>query len=116
MNIRSVSGIGIALTVSLDLLFIFKKIPMLSKQGLLTYLGKHSMELYVFHCFFTAGLRPVFRMLGITRSCLAGIILNMAISIFGSLIVVKFCKKLKIYDLLFLPYTSLSKYLKAKGR
>lgn len=95
----------VALAISCGLIYIFENVNLLSKIRPFVSCGEHCMEIYAFHCFFTAGLRPVFKMLGLTSSCVISIILNMFVSILGSIIVALICKKNRIYDLFFMTYS-----------
>jgi fucose 4-O-acetylase-like acetyltransferase len=111
LGLYSVYKVLVALTISGMFLYIFKNVSLLSKIRPLLSCGKHCMEIYVFHCFFTAGLRPVFKVLGLTSSCIVSVILNMILSVLGSIIIALICKKIHIYDLLFTPYSFLKRKL-----
>ena len=72
-------NVFVAAGIVLGIWYVFEHIKFLSNNLLLAYCGKYSLEIYVIHCVFTAGLRSVFPKIGITNVYLS-IILNFVIS------------------------------------
>ena len=73
-----------------------------NRQGILSFLGKHSLEIYVLHCFFTAGNRLFLPKLGIAdfwTSMAVNLVSSIAIPVIVSMV----SKKMGIYNLFFAP-------------
>lgn len=102
--VNTIVGVGI----TLFLVKVFSSIALLSKHGLLSFLGKHSLEIYVIHCFLTAGNRVLFSRLGIVNIWVS-IGLNMVLSISGSLLFAVLVRRIGLYDLFFKPYKLIEK-------
>lgn len=81
------------------------------KESILSYLGKKSLEIYVFHIFVTSGIRPIFVFLGITHP-----VLKMLLAFILGIIVPLFCSfvlhKLKLWDWVFRPTRFWEEHLK----
>ena len=60
-------NVFVAAGIVLVIWYAFEHIRFLSNNSLLMYCGKYSLEIYVIHCVFTAGLRTVFPRIGITN-------------------------------------------------
>ena len=100
-NIPIVSTI-VAAGVSISIIKIFKNIKPLSKSRSLNYIGRHSLEIYVIHCFFTAANRVVLVKLGI-NNVYCSIAINTVISTVIPLIFAYTVGKTGLYDLFFRP-------------
>lgn len=92
----------VAIGIVVGIICLFSRAEVASQKGLLNYLGKSSLEIYVLHCFFTAGNRVIFSKLGIDNVYIS-VILNLTCSIYGSLLFAFITKKMRIYDLFFKP-------------
>ena len=97
-----VIGIFVALGISLAIWNAFEAIHPLSGSKLLTFLGRHSLEIYVLHGFLVSGLRILFDMVRPGNVYLS-ICIDLSISIFLPILFAEICKHLKIYDLFFKP-------------
>ena len=93
----------VATGIVVGIIYLFSHIEIANRKGLYNYLGKHSLEIYVIHCFLTAGNRVLFAKLGIANVYVS-IILNMTLSISGSLFFSYITRKLQVYNLFFRPY------------
>ena len=114
-NESSVSAIPIINTLSatgivLGWIGLFRSVKLFDRNGLLSFIGRHSLEIYVIHCFLTAGNRVVSAKLGIDHIW-ASIGLNLVASICGSLVIAALTKKIGIYDLFFRPYALVERRL-----
>ncbi len=103
-----VANIFVAVGISFLFIFLFEKVKALGNNRFLQYCGKRALEIYVIHCFFTAGFRVVLNGIGITSSVLS-LILNTVLSLFLSLAFDWIVKKIKLHSLLFKPYQTLKK-------
>lgn len=84
------------------------------KKDLFNYLGKHSLEVYLLHCFFTAGNRVIFAKVGITNlwvSITCNVVISTVIPLGFAVIV----KRLGVYNFFFKP-VDLIKSLEDKTR
>lgn len=90
------------LSIVYIIICIFSKIPKLENSKILNYLGQHSLEIYVLHCFFTAFNRTIFIKLGINNFYI-NFILNCIVSTLIPILCSIICKKLKIYKYIFTP-------------
>lgn len=90
------------LSIVYIIIYIFSKIPKLGNSKILNYLGQHSLEIYVLHCFFTAFNRTIFIKLGINNFYI-NFILNCIVSTLIPILCSIICKKLKIYKYIFTP-------------
>ena len=88
-----------ALGVCWILWLLFLKIKFTDKS-MLARIGNASLEIYLTHCFFTAGNRTLFARLGVTN-LLVSVLLNLVLSIAASLIVAEISKKIHLYDVFF---------------
>lgn len=94
--------VGIALTTCFVLVYQFYRFPALWNRKLFQFCGKHCMELYLLHTFFTAGLRSVLPMVGVTTPW-ASVWVNFLLSTSISLVLAWGAGKLWFTDLLFRP-------------
>ena len=106
-NIPIVNAV-VATGVVLGMMCLFSRVKAFDKRGLLSYIGRHSLEIYVIHCFLTAGNRVVFSRLAI-NNVWASIGLNLLLSTCGSLAFAALTKKIGVYDLFFRPYALIKK-------
>lgn len=92
----------IALATCYVMLYQFRNIPTLSGLWLFQICGRHSLELYLLHTFFTAGLRALLPWMGITAPWLS-VVLNFLISTGVSLLIAWFGTKHAFMDVIFRP-------------
>ena len=93
-------------------LYCFYRFPRLSGLRLFQVCGKYCLELYLLHTFFTAGLRTLLPMLGITTPWLS-VWLNFLFSAGVSLILAALAGKTWVMDIVFRPARFFSR-IKAK--
>ena len=94
----------IAFGYVLLLWYLFRKIRALSGSRFFSFLGRRSLELYLLHCYFTAGFRELFFAAGITSFgfCL---IVNMILSTLLPLLFTWLTMKIGVHSLFFRPIT-----------
>ncbi len=97
--INCLAALGIVLTF----VRLFAHLSFANKKMFLNYLGKHSLEIYVIHCFLTAGNRTILPKIGIHSMGLS-FTLNFVISIMVPLIFSFITKKIGVYKIFFAPY------------
>lgn len=90
-------------------ILVFENIIMLGRNKFFELCGRYSLEIYVIHCFITAGNRVILPKLGITYFALAFII-NLIMAIFIPILISLVLKKLKLYKILYKP----ASYLKIR--
>ena len=71
-------------------------------------IGKYCLEIYLLHCFFTAGYRVLFNKCGIFNLYIS-MIFNLVLSIGISVLIAKLCKKMGIYEAIFKPFSCISR-------
>lgn len=98
----SVFSTVLAMGIVMLLIKLGSALPLCNHAGILSFLGKHSLEIYVLHCFFTAGNRFFLPKLGIT-GFYASVIVNLISSVAIPVIISIVSKKLKVYNLFFSP-------------
>lgn len=113
-NIVVFINIIVALEVSLLLWYMFEHILFLKNCNILKLLDRFCLEIYVLHCFFTVGLRPVLTKAGIDNVYIS-IILNMIISTTVSILFSMLSCKLRVRDLIFKSWTFWADAVKTKG-
>lgn len=82
------------------LFFVFSK--HLDHQGVLSFLGERSLEIYILHIYVTSGSRPILRILHMENywgNVFILFLLGIILPLFGSYIL----KKLKLWDIFFRP-------------
>ncbi len=94
--------VAIAVATSFVFLAMFFRWKLLAKVSLLQLCGKYCLELYLLHTFFTAGLRSVLPLAGITRPWLS-VWVNFIISTGVSLGLAWIAGKCRWMDLFFRP-------------
>ena len=97
----------IALGLCLGLVYVFSKVKALEKFPLFSICGKYCLEIYIIHCFLTAGNRVILPKIGIDNFVVAFIV-NSVVSTVIPIIIAIVCKKIKIHDLIFRPAKFLS--------
>ena len=102
LNSIPLANILIALGLSMMLWYLFENVRFLSENKLLSAIGRYSLEIYVLHCFFTAGLRAVFSRIGFIDP-IVSIGLNFAISSVVPVAIALVCRRLGIHELVFRP-------------
>ena len=97
-------------------ILVFENIIMLGRNKFFELCGRYSLEIYVIHCFITAGNRVILPKLGITNFTLAFII-NLIMAIFIPILISLVLKKLKLYKIVYKPasYLKICK-LENKGK
>lgn len=103
----------IALYTSYVMLWQFYRFPRLSGFPLFRLCGKHCLELYLLHTFFTAGLRPLLPLWGITTPWLS-VWVNFLISTGLSLLLAVLAGKIPAMDMVFRPARLLGRLIKKK--
>lgn len=89
----------VALSYSISILFIFQ---LSWHSKLLNYLGRHSLDIYIWHSFFTAFIRSIFIRMNINL-CIS-ILINFMMSLVIPFCIVYTMKKLDCYDVIMKPY------------
>ena len=74
----------------------------------LTLLGKNTLQIYVMHCFFTGGLRIVFKQLEIHNLALY-MFMGTVLGIMIPILVARICTRYALLNIVFSPLTSLEK-------
>lgn len=102
LNSIPVANVVIAIGISLMLWYLFQNVKRLSENRFLSMFGRYSLEIYVIHCFFTAGFRAVFSRVGVSNAYVS-LVLNLALSTAIPLLGAFISKRLGIHDLIFRP-------------
>lgn len=92
----------IALSTAYVMLYQFYRFPKLSGLGLFQLCGRHSLELYLLHTFFTAGLRAILPQMGLTAPWVC-VWLNFLVSTGLSLLIAWCASKTWVMDAVFRP-------------
>ena len=99
----------VAFGIVLALIRVFSGVDFLDRgKGLLNYLGKHSLEIYVIHSFLTAGNRVLLPKIGIHGFWLS-VVCNLVISTGVSLLISGLFREIGIWDVFFRPYRVLAR-------
>lgn len=93
-----------ALGFSLVLVQLFEKVGMLANNAVFRLVGKNCLEVYVTHCFLTAGFRAVFPKIGI-HHIVVSVLLNAVLSTVIPLAAAAAVRSLGVHDIFFKPYT-----------
>ena len=96
----------IALGAVLLLWRLFQKVRPLAENRVLRLLGRHSLEIYLIHCFLTAMFRVLFKRLGFNNAFMS-VLLNAVLSTAIPLLISFLCTRIGIDKLLFRPATLL---------
>lgn len=96
--------VNLVVGVLLSLFFwgVFSRMRFLAKNRVLRFVGSYSLEIYVLHCVFTAGHRPILQWFGV-GSALIGTVLNLIDSVLIPILLGVTCKRLGLHGLLFRP-------------
>ena len=92
----------IAVSTCYLLLWIFRRYPRISGNRYLQICGKHCLELYLLHTFFTAGFRNLLPLLGVTSPWLS-VFLNFILSANLCLGISLFASRFRWTDIIFRP-------------
>lgn len=92
----------VALGFSLMLSMLFSRVACFDKRGILNYLGKNSLPIYLIHHTVTTGSRTALAMLGLENGIVC-VLLSFGMSMLIPLIVVNIAKRIGLYTLLFNP-------------
>lgn len=98
----------IAAGLSIGLWYLFEHVAFIGKSRFLRFCGRYSLEIYLLHNVFIAGMRAVFRIFIPDRYVLS-VTLNFVLSTALPIIISLICKKLSIHELIFKPATYLKK-------
>lgn len=98
----------VAFGIVLILICLFSNFAVFEKMKFFNFIGKYSLEIYVLHCFFTAGNRVLLPKIGIT-SFYVCIIVNLIISTAVPILFAVVTRKIGIYNLFFAPYKLLKR-------
>lgn len=100
----------VAVGVCLIVWNIFEKHIYMESNNTLIFgkIGKYCLEIYLLHCFFTAGYRVLFNKCGISNLYIS-MIFNLVLSIGISVLIAKLCKKMGIYEVIFKPFSCISR-------
>ena len=112
LNAVPIANVLIAGGLSLVFWYLFQNIRFFSENRFLRLIGRHSLEIYVLHCFFTAGFRAVFRALGV-HDPFVSVLLNFVLSTAISLTCAYICKWIGIHELFFKPVSFAMKFRKS---
>lgn len=99
----------IAFICSITTIFLFEYISVLGNNKLLKLFGRYSLEIYVIHCFITAGSRVILPIFGITQFA-ASVIVNYAMAVFIPILTSIILKKINLYKVVYKP----ASYIKIK--
>lgn len=110
---RPIVNTLIALGTVLLLWRLFQKARLLSENRVLRLLGKHSLEIYLIHCFLTAMFRMLFKRFGVDHAVMS-VLLNVALSTIIPLAISALCARIGIDKLLFRPATLLERKKKSE--
>ena len=113
LNAVPVANVLIAGGLSLMLWYLFQNIRFCSENSFLRMIGRHSLEIYVLHCFFIAGFRSVFRAIGVHDPFIS-VFMNFVFSTAISLTCAYICNGLGIHELLFKPVSFITKQIKKR--
>lgn len=94
----------VGMALSLLLFLLFANSHRIGNQRWLSFIGKHSLEIYLFHVYFTAGFRVVDRHLNFQNVYLS-VFCNLVLSTGIPLCAGCVCKRLGLYTFFFQPMT-----------
>ncbi|OUN16301.1 hypothetical protein B5G38_06105 [Gemmiger sp. An87] len=107
---KDIPGINmiVGAAISLFVIFVFKNSRRFGENKVLVYLGKHSMEIYLVHTYFTTVSKIVLNRI-IGQYEWLQIVLMTACGIIGSVLVGEICSRIKISNIVFHPITLFEK-------
>lgn len=98
----------VALGLSFAIWFVFKNMKAISQNSFLTFLGRHSLEIYILHEFAGAPIRLILLKLGFTNAYI-----SLTITVFAlvalPLLFSFITNKMGLYDLFFKPMNYIDK-------
>ena len=115
-DLRTVPVLGVfgPLVISVSVIDFFQQTSSGKRKGVLEILGSYALEIYVIHCFITAGNRVILPKLGITQFAL-----NMAVNTAMATLIPVGCawilKKMGLHTLIFRPATFFAGRKKARS-
>lgn len=115
MRARPILSTVYAFALSFLLIEAFQRFDALSRNPMLNVIGRHCLEVYVLHCFLTAGLRPVFTRLHVDQVFIS-VMLNLVISTSTPVLFALGCKRLDIHGLFFKPYSFVKRLVAKHGQ
>lgn len=92
--------VGIGFTMLL--FWGFRRFSVIGNCAVLQYIGRHTLEIYLFHTYFTSGFRQIDRLLKLDNVYLS-IIINSSIGLVASICIAWVLKKLKLSTLVLKP-------------
>ena len=107
---KDILGVNIVVgaAISLFVIYVFKSNRNFGENKVLTYLGKHSMEIYIVHTYFVTVSKIVLsRFVG--QYEWLELVLMTACGLIGSVLVAEICSRIKISDVAFHPVTLFEK-------
>lgn len=93
---------GIAVICVVAVIYLFTTVSILENNKFLIFCGRFSLEIYVIHCFITAGNRTILPKLGITNFFIS-FTLNSIMAIFIPILLALIMKKIGIYKIVYAP-------------
>lgn len=97
-TVNLIVGIGF----SLFLFWLFHTFSIIGNCRVLRYMGRHSLEIYLFHTYFTSGFRQVDHFFNIDNVYIS-ILLNMFVGILAPVLISAILKRLKLSTLFLQP-------------
>lgn len=104
-------GVFAAAIISLFVIGLFAKTEYTNK--FLNICGRHSLEIYIIHCFITAANRMILTKLGITVFTV-NVLVNFVMAIFIPIICAYLLKKVKLYTVCLRPFSLLAKIVQKR--
>ena len=88
--------------LSLGIFQLFRTVNWIGNSRFLSWIGRHSLEIYLIHTFVLSAFRSAFQKIGLNKPLLV-IVLSLLAGLFIPLAISFVCKKLKIYNIFFAP-------------
>lgn len=102
----------VAFGFSMLLFWAFRQFPVLGNCMVLEYMGKHTLEIYLFHTYFTSGFRLADRFLKLENEYLS-IFLNSVTGVIMPIIIAFLLQKINLIDLCLRPASYVRKKISA---
>lgn len=87
---------------------IFKRYKIIGENKALSFVGRYSLEIYLFHTYFVTFCRTVFSRMHITNPLII-IVASMVVGVIAPLMIALACKKIGIHKFLFTPYKEIAR-------